>query len=87
MSTVTYTQVQELVRHVPPAKLNRVYGMILKITEKPENVEISPVDFMKLPISERRKLMKNQARTMAAHYKKTANERRDWQEGNFIDES
>jgi len=30
--------------------------------------------------------MKNQARTMAAYYKKTATERRDWQEGNFIDE-
>lgn len=87
MSTVTYTQVQELVKHVPPAKLDRVYGMILKMADKAEHVEISPVDFMKLPLSERRKLMKNQARAMATHYKKTAAERREWQEGNFIDES
>lgn len=87
MSTVTYTQVQELVRHVPPAKLDRVYGMILKMADKAEPVEVSPVDFMKLPLSERRKLMKNQARAMAAHYKKTAAERNEWQEGNFIDES
>jgi len=40
MSTVTYTQVQELVRHVPLAKLDRVYGMILKMAEKAEDEEI-----------------------------------------------
>ena len=87
MSSVTYTQVQELVKQVPAAKLNRIYNMILKITEKSEDTVISSANFLKLPLSERRKIMRHQAQNIVNHYKKTTAERTEWQEGNFKDES
>jgi hypothetical protein len=42
-------------------------------------------DFMKLPLAERRKIMKKQAEQMAAYYNKTVVEREEWQGGDFID--
>ncbi len=87
MSNVTYSQVQELVKCVPPAKLKRAYNIILNLTDKSAGEEISPVDFMKLSIPERRKIMKDQAQKLAVHYKETATEREDWQGGDFFDES
>ncbi len=86
MRTITYTQVQELVDQLPAAKLERAYNMILDLTEKKVDTESPQVDFMKLPLSERRKIMKQQAKQMAAHYKKTVAEREEWQSGEFIDE-
>jgi hypothetical protein len=90
MSNVTYSQVQELVKSVPPAKLERAYNIILNLTDKSTESagkEISPVDFMKLSIPERRKIMKDQAQKLAVHYKEASTEREDWQGGDFFDES
>jgi hypothetical protein len=84
MGTITYTQVQELVKQLPAAKLELVYSMLLELTEKEADTESPQLDFMKLPLSERRKIMKQQAKQMAAHYKKTAVERGEWQGGDFI---
>ena len=86
MSTITYTQVQELVKQLPVAKLERVYSIIQELTEKEADTESPQLDFMKLPLSERRKIMKQQAKQMAAHYKKSVNERKGWQSGDFLDE-
>jgi hypothetical protein len=87
MRTITHNQVQELVRHLPAAKLKRVYNMILELEEKRADTDLTQLDFMKLPLSERQKIMKQQARKMAMRYKKTAVERNEWQSGDFIDET
>jgi hypothetical protein len=42
-------------------------------------------DFMKLPLAERRNIMKKQAEQMGTYYNKTAVEREEWQGGDFID--
>jgi len=86
MRTITYTQVQELVKQVPAAKLERAYSMILELTGKKTDTGSPQLDFMKLPLSERRKLMKQQAEQMEAYYKETRGERGEWQGGDFIDE-
>jgi hypothetical protein len=38
---------------------------------------------MRLPIVERRRLIAEQAKQMAAHYEQTASERQAWQAGDF----
>ena len=86
MRTITYTQVQKLVEQLPPTKLERAYNMILDLTEQKADTELTQVDFMKLSLSERRKIMKQQAKYMAGHYQKTIVEREEWQGGEFIDE-
>jgi len=86
MRTITYTQVQELVKQLPVAKLEHVYSIIRELTEKEADTESPQLDFMELPLSERRKIMKQQAKQMAVHYKKTVAERREWQCGDFMDE-
>lgn len=79
MRTITYTQVQELVKQLPAAKLERAYSMILELTDKETVTESPQLDFMKLPLSRRRKIMKKQAEQMAAYYKKTESDREEWQ--------
>ncbi|HLP57189.1 MAG TPA: hypothetical protein VK186_00090 [Candidatus Deferrimicrobium sp.] len=86
MRAVTYTQVEELVKRLSAAKLARVYSMILKMTESEDDTESPQINFERLPLSERRKIMRQQAKEMAAQYKKTAVERQEWQGGDFVDE-
>ena len=42
--------------------------------------------FMRLTADERRELLLNQAKQMKDHYKQTAEERAEWQAGDFIEE-
>lgn len=86
MSTITYNQVQELVKQIPITKLERVYNMILEVAKKEKDTGLQQLDFMKLPVSERRKIMKQQARQMITHYEKRSVEREAWQGGDFIDD-
>ena len=86
MRTISYNKVQRLVRQLPAAKLERAYTMIMELTEKEEDTGSPQFELMKLPLSQRRKIMKQQAEQMAAYYKKTEVERGEWQGGEFIDE-
>ncbi len=43
-------------------------------------------DFMNLSLDERRRILAQQADLMKAHYEQSANERTEWQIGDFIDE-
>jgi hypothetical protein len=85
MGTITHTQVQELVKQLPTTKLPRAYSMLLELAEKEADTLSPQLDFMKLSMPERRKIMAQQAEQMAAHYKQTAVEREEWQSGDFID--
>jgi hypothetical protein len=85
METITYDQVQELVRRLPIKKLPIIYRLLVHLNASKEDSSSLQHDFMLLPLKERRRLMAKQAKQIAAHYKETASERRDWQDGDFIE--
>jgi len=84
MDTTTYSQVQDLVKQLPVTKLSLAYNLLRELAEK-ESDKLSPrFDFMRLPLLERRRIMAQQAERMAPHYERTADERKEWQSGEFI---
>jgi hypothetical protein len=85
METITYSQVQDLVSRVPATKLPLVHSFLVDLANNTDTP--SPqLDFMRLPLSERRRILEQQARQMVAHYEQTAAEREIWQGGDFTDE-
>lgn len=66
MRALTYTQVQESVKKLSVAKLTCVYSLIQKMTVSEDDTESPQIDFVRLPLSERRKVMRQQAEQMAA---------------------
>ena len=85
MATITYDQVQELVRRLPVKKLPILYRLLIDLNSNTMDSSSLQQDFMMLPLSERRNLMAEQAKKMAVHYKETASERPVWQTGDFIE--
>ena len=76
MNAITYSQIQELVLKLPATKLPLVYNMLVDLTKK-ETEELSPqLNFMLLPLNERRQAMAQQAKQMIAHYDREEAERR-----------
>ena len=86
METITYSQVQRLVRKLPETKLPVAYRLLLELVDKEADTLSPQIDFMRLPLSDRRRIMAQQAKQMKAHYEQTANQRQEWQAGDFIDE-
>jgi hypothetical protein len=86
METITYSQVQDLIRQLPAQKLPLVYNLLIDLTTEDKSGMSAQLDFMRLPLSERRRIMAQQAAQMVAHYEQTAAERQAWQEGDFSDE-
>lgn len=86
MEAITYSQIQELINKLPAKKLPLAYRLLVDLVEK-EASEISPqLNFMLLPLEERRRIMAKQAVQMIEHYEHTANERHEWQTGDFVNE-
>ena len=85
MSTITHSTVERLVKQLPEDKLPDAYRYLSELA-KNGNRAPSPTDFVHLPLSERRRLMAEQARQMVAHYEETASDREEWQNGDFRDE-
>jgi len=86
METITHSQVQDLVKQLPAPKLSLVYSLLVDLTTN-DTEELSPqLDFIRLPLSERRRIMAQQAAQMVAHYEQMATERQAWQGGDFSDE-
>ncbi len=83
METITHSQVQELVRLLPKAKLAFAYRLLQELTNK--NVMPSQADSMRCSISEQRRTLASQAERLKAHYEQTAEERQEWQAGDFLD--
>jgi len=74
METITHSQVQDLVKQLPAPKLPLVYNLLADLTANDPD-ELSPqLDFMRLPLSERRRIMAQQAAQMVAHYEPTVGE-------------
>ncbi|OGC06619.1 hypothetical protein A2V82_05025 [candidate division KSB1 bacterium RBG_16_48_16] len=86
MNTITYSQIQELVNQLPATKLPLAYNFLVDLAKKEVDVQSSQLDFMLLPLSERRRIMARQAEQLVAHYERTETERLSWQGGDFIDE-
>jgi hypothetical protein len=85
METVTYLQVQELVMRLPIKKLSTAYRLLVDLSASDTDSTSHQEEFMLLPLAERRRLMAEQAKRMAAHYEQTASERQAWQAGDFVD--
>lgn len=83
METITCFQVQELLNQLPAKRLPLAYNLLYELGNKKEDAQL---DFIYLPLSERRQIMEQQAKQMVTHYKQTAVERQEWQSGDFIDE-
>ncbi len=65
MITVTYTQVQKLVKKIPAQKLAIAYRFLTDLTED-KTESLSPqIKFMQPPLSERRRILAEQAQQMA----------------------
>lgn len=75
MNAVTYSQIQELVQQLPAIKLPLAYNLLTDLAKKEVDEQASPSDFMLLPLSERRRIMAQQALQMITHYEQTQAER------------
>lgn len=85
MSTITHSELEHLVHQLPEEKLPDAFRFLSELATDGSRTS-SPRDFMRLPLSERRRLMGEQARQMVAHYEQTADDREEWQSGDFRDE-
>ncbi len=85
MGKTTYSQVQELVTRLPIKKLSTAYRLLVDLSASDADSPSRQEEFMLLPLAERRRLMAEQAKQMAAHYEQTTSERQAWQTGDFVD--
>lgn len=85
METITYTQVQRLIKKLPETKLPLAYRLLLELADKEVDTLSPQADFMRLSLDERRRILAQQAEQMKTHYEQTAGEQSEWQSGDFID--
>jgi len=83
MQTVTYGQVQDLVGRLPIQKLPIAYRFLTDLTRNERLLSLPQHEFFALPVTERRKLLAQQAEQLVAHYEETSDERSAWQSGDF----
>ena len=86
MEAITYAQIRQLVEKLPETKLPLVYRFLLELADKDVEPQSPQADFMRLSPEERHRLLSEQAEQMKAYYEKTADERTEWQAGDFADE-
>ena len=85
MRTITHTEVQALVAKLPESKLPLAYRLLHSLTTT--EAESPQAKFLRLSADESRQLLSEQAQQMKTHYEQTADERTEWQAGDFIDKS
>lgn len=83
MGSISIAEVQQLVSQVPEDKLPQAYRLLRDLAQ-PGAASLQ-VEFMRLPVSERRRLFTAQAAEMVAYYEQTTAERQDWQNGDLQD--
>lgn len=86
METVSYNQVQALLRQLPETKLQTAYRLLADLINSDSESLPFQQQYMTLSLDERHRIMARQAEQMKTYYQKYANERRLWQEGDFIEE-
>lgn len=83
MASISISQIQELVEQLPTAKLPHAYRLLRELAE---DTRPAPISLLQVPLSERRRILAEQALQMVSHYEQTADERQAWQGGDFRDE-
>ena len=82
MKTITYAEVQQLITKFPEKELPLAYCLLSELvageSQSPQSA------FMRLSVDERRQVLSQQAEQMKDHYEETADERTEWQTGDFI---
>jgi hypothetical protein len=86
MSAITYSQIQELVMRLPATKLPLVYNLLADLSKKESEGLSAQSNFMLLPLDERQRIMRQQAKELISHYEHPIKERQAWQAGDFLDE-
>lgn len=86
MDTVTYSQVQELVKRLPETKLTDAYRLLVELADQKADNLGAHSAFLRLPLSHRRRILTQQAEQIKAYYEQNADERLEWQAGDFSDE-
>ena len=86
METITYSQVQELVQHLPAERLPAAYELLRELADRGETLQ-SQLDFKHLPPAERSRILARQAEELKAYYEHTSDERSEWQAGGFLDDN
>jgi hypothetical protein len=86
METVTYSQVHELVKQLSETKLAVAYDLLIALAKQNDDELLPQNNFLRLPADERYQLLAYQAEQMKAHYEETADERDEWQTGEFMNE-
>jgi len=76
--------IRDLVKRLPATKLKSAYNLLVDLVKQEVDEQSHRQKFMRLPLSERRRIMAQQAEQMVAHYKQTLHEREMWQVGEFI---
>ncbi|MCG9133084.1 hypothetical protein J5I95_15515 [Candidatus Poribacteria bacterium] len=69
---------------MPETELPLAYCLLAELAVgEPQSPQAA---FMRLSVEERRQVLAQQAEQMKTHYEETADERAEWQTGDFIDE-
>ena len=68
MSTITYAEVEELIKRLPEAKLPLIHRFLVALAESETDAPSPQLDFLLLPFAERQRVLQEQAAQMAAHY-------------------
>jgi len=82
MGNISYVQVQELVKRLPEERLTVAYYLLLELTQKADTPTPQRA-FLRLRPSERYEILARQAEQMKVHYEQAAEDRREWQVGDF----
>ena len=77
MKKVTYTQVEQLVKKLPKAKLPIAYHLLVDLINREVDEQSPQAVFMRLPLEERRQLLAQQAKQMKGHYEQMSDEQPD----------
>jgi hypothetical protein len=85
MAAVSIAEVQELVRRLPENKLPHAYRLLRDLAQQQGDTSVQ-VEFMRLPVGERRGLLRQEAVEIVSYYEQTAGERQEWQSGDLRDE-
>ena len=75
MKTVTYAQVEQLVKKLPKAKLPLAYHLLVDLVNREIDEQSPQAAFMCLSLEKRRQLLAQQAKEMKEHYEQMADER------------
>ena len=77
MKTVTYTQVEQLVKKLPKSKLPIAYHLLVDLVNREVDEQSPQAVFMRLSLEERHQLLAQQAEQMKEHYEQMSEEHTD----------